>query len=264
MRCGDLATRQDRPPLQDQIVSENSGSQSDIPSENNFPAGWRWLGRLIIFFVTNRNRWRTSRKERKRLIELTRTITTLRDQHRKARANGLSHRERILNVGLYVLLMDRDFSVLKTEMVSTLEPWRLKYTARQIGALVYESCDDLTSLLGKDFRQSLAAVDIKEAEFQRFNEICKQLNEFKKNNHELLYNQIRNVVSAHRAQDSAEFLNAIETIDPLQVFRLGGDFFDIIRSLIGFLVGATRQTGQLHLIIKQLSESRSQRTAKNR
>ena len=149
------------------MTSNRFQSQSHIPSPNDFPVGWRWLASLVIFLVTNRNRWRTSRKERKRLIELTRTITILRDQHRKARANGLAHRERILNVGLYVLLMDRDFSVLRTEMVSTLEPWRLKYIARQIGALVYESCDDLTSLLGKDFRQSLAAVDIEEAEFQR-------------------------------------------------------------------------------------------------
>jgi hypothetical protein len=110
----------------------------------------------------------------------------------------------------------------------------------------------------------LTAVEVKEEQFQNFNEICKQLNEFRKNNHDLLYNQIRNVVGAHRAQDSAEFLNAIEAIDPLQVFRLGGDFFDIVRSLIDFLSEATRQTGQLHATIKQLSESRSQRTETNR
>jgi HSP90 family molecular chaperone len=238
------------------MTSDNFQSQSHIPNQNDFPAGWRWLASLVIFFVTSRNRWRTSRTEKKRLVELTQTITILRDQQAKARVNGLPHRERILNVGLYVLLMDRDFSVLKTEMASTFEPWRLKYIARQIGVLVYESCDDLTSLLGKDFRHSLAAVEIKEEEFQHFNEICKQLNKFRKNNHELLYNQIRNVVGAHRAQDSAEFLNAIDAIDPLQVFQLGGDFFDIVRSLIGFLIGATRQIGQLNLIIKQLSASR--------
>jgi hypothetical protein len=210
-------------------VTENSGSQSDIPSENNFPGGWRWLGRLVIFFVTNRNRWRTSRNESKRLVELTRTITIFRDQHAKARAHRLVHRERILNVGLYLLLMHRDFSILKREMVSTFDPWRLKYTARQIGVLVYESCDDLTSLLGKDFRQSLAAIEINDKEFQHFNRVCKQLNDFRKDNHELLYNQIRNIVGAHRAQDSAEFLNAVEAIDPLKVFGVGGDFFDIVR-----------------------------------
>ena len=238
-------------------MSEISSSHFDIPSENNFPVGSRWLGRIIILFITSRNRLRTSRKERKRLVELSRTITILRDEHRKARANGFAHRERILNVGLYVLLMDRDFSILKTEMVSTLDRWHLKFIARQVGTLVYESCDDLTSLLGKDFRQSLAAVHINEREFRRLNEISKQLNEFRKDNHDLLYNRIRNVVSAHRTQDSAEFLNAIEGIDPLRVFRLGGDFFDIVRSLIAFLIEAIRQTGQLHVIIKQLSESRS-------
>src|SRR5205823_12388919 len=99
-------------------MSNNFKSGSHRPSENDFPAGWRWLGRIVIFLVTTQNRWRTSRKERKRLTELTRTITIFREQQTKARANGLAHRERILNVGLYVLVMDRDFSVLKTEMVS--------------------------------------------------------------------------------------------------------------------------------------------------
>ena len=243
-------------------MTENSRSQSDIPSENDFPVGWRWLGRFVIFFITNRNRWRTSRKGKKRLIELMRAITIFREQQTKARANGLIHRDRILNVGLYLLLMDRDFSILQVEMVSSFDPWHLKYTARQIGVLVYESCDDLTSLLGKDFRHSLETVEITEADLQEFNNICKRLNQFRKDNHRLLYDQIRNVVGAHRTQDSLEFLNVVEAIDPLEVFRLGGDFFDIVRSLIGLLIGATRQTAQLHLIIKQLSESRSQRVGK--
>ncbi len=193
-----------------------------------------------------------------------RAITIFREQQTKARANGLIHRDRILNVGLYLLLMDRDFSILQVEMVSSLDPWYLRYIARQIGLLVYEACDDLASLLGRDFRHSLAAVEINEIELREFNGICKRLNEFKNNNHRLLYDQTRNVVGAHRTRDSLEFLNAIEAIDSLQFFRLGGDFFDIVRSLIGFLVGATRQTGRLHLIIKQLSESQSQRTGRDR
>jgi hypothetical protein len=255
MACSRKLSELRHDPLLFPVIS--SKSEFHIPSERDFPVGWRWLARFITLFVTSRNRWRTSRRERKRLIELARTIATLREQQTKARENRLIHRDRILNVGLYLLLMDRDFSVLKMEMVSTLDHWRLRYAARQIGLLTYESCDDLTSLLDKDFRHSLAAVELPETEMHSFNVISRQLNEFKNKNQQCLYNQIRNVVSAHRAQDSLEFLNAIDAIDPFQIFRLAGDFFDIVRSLIRFLVRATQQTGQPHLIVKQVLESRS-------
>jgi hypothetical protein len=216
-------------------VTENSRSQPDIPSENNFPVGWRWLGRLVILIITSRNRWRTSQGEKRRLIELTRTIKILRDQQSKAREAGLIHKERIFNVGLYLLLMDRDFSFLKIEMVSTFDPWRLRYIARQMGLLTYEACDDLTSLLGKNFRQSLTAIELDETAIQHFNGICQRLNEFRKKHHRLLYTEIRNLVGAHRAQDSLEFLNSIEAIDPIHVFKLGADFFGIVHVLTEFL-----------------------------
>src|SRR5437868_13191195 len=52
------------------VMSNKSGSR--MPSENDFPAGWRWLGRIVILLVTTRNRWRESCREKKDLIELTR------------------------------------------------------------------------------------------------------------------------------------------------------------------------------------------------
>lgn len=80
----------------------------------------------------NRNRRRTLKAEKKRLPALEAAITTLTEQKVKAQERGLVHAERIYNVGLYLLLMDKDFAVLKVDMVSTCENWRLKHTARQM------------------------------------------------------------------------------------------------------------------------------------
>jgi hypothetical protein len=217
------------------MTSNDLQSQSHLPNRSDFPVGWRWLASLVTFLVTSRNRRRTSRDERKRLVELERTIKILRDQQLKAREAGLIHKERIFNVGLYLLLMDRDFSFLKIEMVSTFDHWRLRYIARLMGLLTYEACDDLTSLLGKNFRQSLTAIELDDTAIQHFNGICQRLNEFRKKHHQLLYTEIRNLVGAHRAQDSLEFLNAIEAIDPIHVFKLGADFFGIVHLLTEFL-----------------------------
>ena len=166
-----------------------------IPSAEDFPHGWRWLGRTAIWFITTRNRWRTSRAERKRVVVLDATIQTLREQQSKCPERGLSHMERVHNVSLYFLLVDRDLSFWKLEMVSTFDLQRLRFAARQVALLLYEACDDLSELLGKQFRQSLPALGISETEIREFNAVSKRLSSFKASNEKLLYNDIRNVAA---------------------------------------------------------------------
>src|SRR5439155_9873380 len=90
-----------------------------IPDPQYFQRGCRWFGRVLIFFLTAQNRRRALRSERKHLPAWESAITTLREETQKSRENGLVDRARVLNVGLYLLVMDRDFSVLKLDMVST-------------------------------------------------------------------------------------------------------------------------------------------------
>ena len=161
---------------------------------------------------------------------LDQTIEIFRNEQFKAREHELIHRSRMCNLGLYLLLVDRDLSILKTQMVSSLDPWLLRFAGRQIALILYEACDDLTNLLGKDFRESLASMEFKDVDIRRFNAISKQVNDFKSDNRQFLYHESRNVIAAHRAQDSLRFLESIEAIDPLRVFRLGGDFWKLSSS----------------------------------
>lgn len=236
-------------------MNRKSETAFSAPNHRDFPQGWQWFGKLLIFFLRNKNHRAITRKERRRIPHLEAAIQTLQQEQIRSRERGLVHSERIYNVGLYILLMDRDFSVLKVEMVSTFEMWRLRFTSRQMALLLYEVCDDLTKLVGKDFRASLAALKINEAEMQKFNQLCKQLNEFKKSNHQFLYHDIRNLVVGHRTQDSIEFLRAIEALDPMKVFKLGGDFFEIIHLLVDFIIGTVLHIGKPQIAMKQLLDS---------
>jgi hypothetical protein len=229
--------------------------QTAVPDHKNLPRGWRWLGKLLILSVIRRNQWRTWKTERKRIPVLDSTIGTFREQQYKARERGLVHVERVYNVGLYVLLMDRDFSILKFDMVSTFDKWRLRFTARQIALLLYEACDDLSSMLGKEFRESLMLLETNSASFDDFNRVTQQLNRFKNSNHQFLYHDIRNLLVGHRSQDSLEFLRALEALDPMQIFRLGAEFFDIIHLLITFLIQATERIGNPKIALKHLLAS---------
>ena len=126
-----------------------SAPPTNFPDHRDFPKGWRWFGKALIFYLTNRNRRHTISAEKKRLPALELAIATLTEQKIKAQERGLVHAEPIHNIGLYLLLMDRDFAVLKVDMVSTFENWRLKHTARQMGLLLYEVCDDLSYKLSR-------------------------------------------------------------------------------------------------------------------
>jgi hypothetical protein len=232
-----------------------SAQTASFPGHQDFPKGWRWLGKVLVFYLMNRNRRRVLRAEKKRLPVLESAIATLAKQKVKAHERGLVHVEQIHNVGLYLLLMDRDFAVLKVDMVSTFEDWRLKHTARQMGLLLYEVCDDLSQMLGKNFRASLAALEINDEEMKSFDQACKRLHQFKKTNYQFLYNDIRNLVAGHRAQDSLEFLKTIEQLDAMKVFRLGAEFFEINHQLIAFLILVATKMGRTDIALKQLLAS---------
>jgi len=230
-------------------------TQSNVPDYENLPRGWHWLAKLLILFLRSRNQWRTWNVERKRLPILNGTIKIFRDGLARCRKLGLADADRIYNVGLYLLLADRDCAILKVQMISSFENWNLRFTARQIALLVYEVCDDLIGLLGKQFRQSLITLSATEDDMNKFNKIYQQLTKFKNTNHQFLYNDIRNLVAGHRSQDSLEFLRAVEAIDPLRVFRLGGDFFEIVHALIHFLTETLVRMSHPQIALKQLLAS---------
>jgi hypothetical protein len=226
-----------------------------IPDHTDFPQGWQWFGKLFIRLLVTRNRRRVLRTERKRMPVLDATIETVRDELLKARERGTVHAERVFNVGLFILLVDRDFAVLKVDMVSSFEKWRLRFTARQVALLMYESCDDLTGMLGKDFRDSLAFLGVSESDMKELGEICSRLGKFKSANHQFLYVEVRNLVAGHRAQDSVLFLETVEHLDHFKVFQLGAEFYVIVRLLTEYLTRTMFRMGQMQVVFKQLSAS---------
>lgn len=235
--------------------SDNSPASRPIPSHSDLPRGWQWLGKFLIWFVVSRSRRRALREERVRLPILESTIETAKSELIKARERGADHTVRVFNVGLFVLLMDRDFAVLKVDMVSSFEKWRLRFTARQAALLLYEACDDLKAMLGKDFRDSLVFLGASEAEMKELGEISHRLSKFKSANHDFLYNEVRKVVAAHREQDSLLFLQTVENLDPTRVFQLVADFFGLVNLLTDFLIKAIVRTGQPQNVLKQLLAS---------
>jgi hypothetical protein len=231
-----------------------AGKPTRIPKPEDYPSGWQWFGRIVIYWVTSRNQRRGLKRHRKNIPALENTIATLKEQLAKSQKHGLEDAIRIHNVGLYLLLMNRDVAIIRLDIVSTFEEWRMKFYARQLALLLYEVCDDLPVMLGKDFRASLTNLDNGRDPMAELDPITKRINQFKKINEPTLYH-IRNMIAGHRDKDAILFMEEVDQLDPLAMMRLTAELFDIIHDLIAFLIQVTTRMGTPQSAFRQLTAS---------
>ena len=207
--------------------------------------------KLISYPVIVVNRIIHLVKEPKRIRKLEKTIEVIRREHNKAHDRGMVHYRNVYNVGLYVLILEHDITVLKHDALFSIWEWRKKYVARQLSVLLYEASHDLPALLGKNFRGSLKTLPISEDDLSEFNSITKSLDKFKRNNHVLL-NKLRNYAGAHRDNDAEKQLEVIDSISLLQIMELSGNFYEVLRVLLPFLIKLTYMLGNWKVIMKHM------------
>lgn len=194
-------------------------------------------------------------RERKRIAVLEDTIRVIRSNHDKAKQHELPHFQRIYNVGLYLLLFEYDFSILKNDALFSIRDWKKNFVARQIAVLLYETAHDLPELLGKDFRISLETLPLSDSDWETLNKSTKQINKFK-NEHRELLNKLRNFVGAHRDKDAVKQLEIIEQADLFKLMELAGQFYSAINELLPFMAKITFMLGSHKTILKHLAASR--------
>ncbi len=205
--------------------------------------------RVIKYPVIIFNRITHLIKETRRIKELEKTILVIRREYDNAVQMKMEHYRNIYNVGLYVLVLEQDISVLKHDALFAIWDWRKKYIARQFGVLLYEASQDLPNLLGKEFRTALKTLPIADEALEELNTISKGLNRFKNTNHVML-NKLRNFAGAHRDNDAGKQLQVIDEVNLLQMMELAGNFYESIRDLIPFLTKLTMVLGDWRVLIK--------------
>ena len=209
---------------------------------------------LLMSLLVFRNRRRTVRTERRRVPEIERAIRLFYEQAVKYRNDGWIHRARIANIALFLLVLERDMAEYKLEMVSSLEGWRLRLTARNVGLLLYEMSEDLPELLGKEFRKSIEFFELPQPLVDEFTVLRRLLNKWANTNRAFLGNQVRNVCAGHRDLDAVKLLETINAIDPVDVFRISGEFYDILKPLSNWLVKVITHIRGLKVMLKEIRD----------
>jgi hypothetical protein len=162
-----------------------------------------------------------------------------------------NHTRRIHNVSLYALLLDQDLSMLTDDMVLAVGQQRRVFVARNLAVLLYESSEDLPALLGRDYRESLRTLAIPDEWFDELNKASKQLSRFKDEHREFL-KRIRNLIGAHRDKDAIAQIEAMETLEPLDVMRLAAKLQGPLNLLVNLQIKLTLHTGNLSVLGRDL------------
>jgi len=205
----------------------------------------------IIIHWRLRGFWK---REKVRIPELQETIDVIKREHKRAIDLNLEHYARFYNVCLFILVIEYDLSVLIQYSVKAYtRNWEKKFIARQIAVLLYEAIEDIPQLLGKNYRASLRTIPLWDEAEKELNRISKELNQFKKS-HSKMLEELRNFVTAHRDRDAAKQMEIIDNLDSDSIYKLVGDFYDIVNPLVPFITRITRILGNPSVIVHHLSE----------
>lgn len=169
------------------------------------------------------HRLRHSRRYRQRYRARQSAIATTEKTLGHAVRVGARDTATVLNVGLYVLLVDQDLADFTDQMIRARGNRGRNFVARHFAVLLYEASEDLTQLFGKDFRSAAdrlgADADLK----KRLNLTASGLHSFRKTHGEHL-KEIRVGLAAHRERDTLAYLGQVRTLEPLDIMRLGAEF----------------------------------------
>lgn len=158
----------------------------------------------------------------------------------------------VYNVALYVLLFDRDFSVLKVQMLQADDAWSRAFVARQMAVALAELCEDLPTLLGKPFRAALGRLEVPAGIVAQLDAASGSFHEARRR-HESRLRELRNGIGAHRELDAIKHVQALVRLDALEVYGLAPDFYVALERYIGAKTALMAYLGQPAVILRQLS-----------
>jgi len=205
-----------------------------------------FLLRFYMIIPRMKFRWR----ERRRMKAMRKALSVIRRAHSGAVELGLPNVIKAYNLGLYILLLEMDWSTLSWDMMHATNEWRRKFVARQMAIFLYEASEDLPQLLGRDYREALTSLDIENEFLNELGQVSRQLSRFKQTNEGFL-KRIRHFVGAHRDHDAAAQLDVLDNLEPLKVYGLAGDFYVPLRALVDLQVRLTPMIGNNQTLLRQ-------------
>lgn len=133
---------------------------------------------------------------------------------------GWNTHTELWNIGIYINIAAHDLSVLVLQLHFERDIWARRQIARHVALTIYEAAEDMTQLLGKKIREPLSNLNLLSQFDAKLRTARQPLDHFWKE-HQSWLSDVRCMSAAHRDLDGLVLLEAIETLDIVQVAQLG-------------------------------------------
>ena len=208
------------------------------------------LLRLFLIPGRIRHRW----KNRNRLAVTAGLITTLKKQCEDAQKHGFKNHALAYNAALFMVLVEQDLSAYSAALYYANSKWHQQFAARGMAVLLYEAAEDITAVLGKDYRQALRDLGLGDSWQQALNRSTAGFSAFK-NEHASFLKTVRNYAGAHKDKNALAQLAVLETLDHMEVYRLGAKFSDPLRSLVDFQMALLNYLKNPFVLLKEAANA---------
>jgi hypothetical protein len=208
------------------------------------------LLRLFLIPGRIRHRW----KNRNRLRVTAGLIAILKKQCEDARKHGFKNHAVAYNAALFIVLIEQDLSAYSACLYYANSQWHQQFAARGMAVLLYEAAEDIPTVLGKEYRQALHDLALGDAWLQALNKSIAGFNVFK-DQHATLLKAVRNYVGAHKERNALDQLAVLETLDHMEIYRLGAKFSDSLRSLVEFQMALLNYLKNPAVLLKEAAKA---------
>jgi hypothetical protein len=195
---------------------------------------WRLKGRkLAARLVRAYMRWKLPRTERARRAALESTFETVRYYAIKNENGKFQALSTLYNIGLYLLIADRDIQAVKIDALTHYDEWTRKLNARIILLTIYEW--DADKVCGRELKRALDLMLIEEPLRREAIEALRALRlvQRKANNK---FSFVRNAAIAHRDPNALVQYRAIRDLKVEDVMAVGVEFFAAVEKFLNVLV----------------------------
>lgn len=155
--------------------------------------------------------------------EMINTISDLR-------AKGWRTHEPIWNACLFTNTAALDHTCLFTDLMRERSQWRRGLAIRSLATLIFEICDDLPAIFGKEFRRCARKLSVSGTSLNALNTALKTVNVFR-NSHAAGLNDIRNIAGAHRDHDAIRMHDTVRKLNTMDFYQLSLKFGQLLQEV---------------------------------
>jgi len=189
-------------------------------------------------------------KERERARAAEAAFETIKHYAIKSENSKMKGTALLFNIGLYLLIADRDIQAAKIDALTHASEWKRKLSARIILLTIYEW--DADQVTGRELRDALELMLIPQEIRQEATQALRKL----RNIQEKATKQfafIRNAAIAHRDPNALVQYRAIRDLNVDEVMNTAGEFYLAIGVFINILTKLMTAGNTLPSMLRQFA-----------